>query len=126
MPETDQASQFITALEPFYKVAYDQGEKAPPIFNIFSKKHNLTPSFKMNGHVPPLKENGNEQVHNTSAASAMHNITWNVVPHDGGLSNGAIQTTGLLNNGDMIGVNHSSTGEAAGKTFALLFLLKCG
>ena len=116
IPETDQASQFITALEPFYKVAYKQGEKAPPIFSIFRNKHNLTTSSKMNGHATPLKENGNEDVLNTSQASAVHGITWNAVPHDR-QSNSNIQSTGLLTNGDMNGVNHSSTNDN-GETFA--------
>ena len=74
MPETDQASQFITALEPFYKVAYVKEEKVPPIFNIFCKKHNIATSNKMNGHASPIKENGGEHTLNTSHASALHNI----------------------------------------------------
>mgnify|MGYP002804078991 FL=1 len=74
MPETDQASQFITALEPFYKVAYVKEEKPPPIFSIFSKEHNIAASSKMNGHASPIKENGDEHTLNTSHASALHNI----------------------------------------------------
>jgi hypothetical protein len=92
MPETDQASQFITALEPFYKVAYVQEERAPPIFNIFHKKH-ITASSKMNGHVSPIKENGD--ILNTSHASALHNINGHAIIIHDGQSNGESTNRGL-------------------------------
>ncbi|XP_028396906.1 acyl-CoA-binding domain-containing protein 5-like isoform X2 [Dendronephthya gigantea] len=103
MPETDQASQFITALEPFYKVAYAKGEKSPPIFNIFHKKQDRTPVIKMNGHALPLREIGDNHKLNTSHASKIHNISETVC---NGQSND-IENTGTtgssLSNGDMNG-----------------------
>lgn len=105
MPETDQASQFITALEPFYKVAYAKGEKSPPIFNIFCKKNDHTPVIKMNGHASPLKDIGDNHKLNTSHASMIHNISGTSC---NGQSNNDNENTGIsgssLSNGDINGV----------------------
>ncbi len=108
MPETDQASQFITSLEPFYKVAYSKEENAPPIFNIFHEKRNVASSRKMNGHAAPLKENGDERILNTSHASAIHNVTGNAITHNG-QSNDDAETTILLSNGEMNGDKSSDS-----------------
>jgi hypothetical protein len=124
MPETDQASQFMTALEPFYKVAYAKDEKSPPIFNMFRKKPNFTPSIKMNGHAIPLNENGGEHILNTSHASAIHSITGNSVTHNG-QPNGDIETTRLLSNGEMNGVEPGPSNED-GKTFSASLLMCTG
>lgn len=68
MPDTDTASEFVYALEPFYKIAYKNGEVVPPIFNMFNKKqNNYVPSCKINGHATLVKDNTHKlSKHNTS------------------------------------------------------------
>ena len=119
MPETDQASQFMIALEPFYKVAYEKGEKAPPIFKIFSNKHDVTPSIKMNGYAAPLKESTNEHMLNTSHASAIHDITENAVSYNKH-SNGNVEATELLSNGDVNGIKPDPC-DKDGKNYLLTY-----
>ena len=85
MPETEQASQFIETLEPFYKAVYYNEANPPPVFNVLRSKHWGGLTHQMNGHI---KMNGNSEeengtsedeklngvILNTSRASVVHNI----------------------------------------------------
>lgn len=111
MPETQQVSQFVDTLEPFYKAAYKNKEKAPPIFNILFTKHGEKQDHMVNGHastngtreskvtVPPgenVMQNGvGEHKLNTSKASLLHNI--NTISDPDKELNGDIPAINLLN-----------------------------